>query len=77
MIFSMCVKPLIILGIIWPGGSALNQAVFQLGNQSYNAAVNYANKNKVYFLFLVTGYIHVFVLHMLFNFFQEFCDDER
>lgn len=39
-------QPLIILGLIWPGGSALNQAVFQFGNQSYNAAVNYANKNK-------------------------------
>eukprot|EP00615_Pteridomonas_danica_P002779 CAMPEP_0114359106 /NCGR_PEP_ID=MMETSP0101-20121206/22772_1 /TAXON_ID=38822 ORGANISM="Pteridomonas danica, Strain PT" /NCGR_SAMPLE_ID=MMETSP0101 /ASSEMBLY_ACC=CAM_ASM_000211 /LENGTH=284 /DNA_ID=CAMNT_0001502491 /DNA_START=88 /DNA_END=942 /DNA_ORIENTATION=- len=39
-------QPIIILGLIWPGGSALNQAIFQFGNQSYNAGVNYANKNK-------------------------------
>ena len=39
-------QPPIILGLLWPNGSVLNQAFWQIYNQSYNAAVFFANKNK-------------------------------
>ena len=39
-------QPPIILGMLWPGGSVLNQAFWQISNQGYNAAVFFANKNK-------------------------------
>ncbi|KAH8072080.1 ion transmembrane transporter [Aureococcus anophagefferens] len=39
-------QPPIVLGMLWPGGGALNQAFWQCYNQSYNSAVFFANKNK-------------------------------
>ena len=39
-------QPPIILGMLWPGGGALNQAFWQVSNQCYNSAVFFANKNK-------------------------------
>ncbi|KAK7242053.1 ion transmembrane transporter [Aureococcus anophagefferens] len=39
-------RPPIALGMLWPGGGALNQAFWQCYNQSYNSAVFFANKNK-------------------------------
>ena len=39
-------QPPIVLGMLWPGGGALNQAFWQFYNQSYNSAVFFANKNK-------------------------------
>ena len=42
----MPMQPIIVMGMLWPGGGAVNQAFWQWYNQSYNAAVVYANKNK-------------------------------
>lgn len=39
-------QPPIIVGMLWPGGSVFNQAWWQFVNQSYNAGVFFANKNK-------------------------------
>ena len=39
-------QPPIIVGMLWPGGGALNQAFWQVYNQVYNSAVFFANKNK-------------------------------
>eukprot|EP00466_Bigelowiella_natans_P019296 jgi/Bigna1/127945/aug1.5_g2653 len=39
-------QPVIILGMLWPGGSVANQVFWQWYNQSYNAMVWYHNKNK-------------------------------
>ena len=35
-------QPPIVLGMVWPGGSALNQAFWQFYNQTYNSAVFFA-----------------------------------
>lgn len=38
-------QPPILIGMLWPGAGALNQAWWQFYNQSYNALVAYANRN--------------------------------
>lgn len=38
-------QPPIILGMMWPGASMANVLFWQWYNQSFNVAVNYANKN--------------------------------